>query len=116
MSASQAHALGAIAYQFASALEAYEAEVEVMLANPAAPDAYLRVSRRMDEMRMYSAALRPVAAAWVELMIRHFELTHGMWRLQQDGAAEVDLIALRQQLSEAALRLSRKCGQLMPQA
>jgi hypothetical protein len=49
-------------------------------------------------------------------MIRHFELTHGLWRVQQGGPEQPDLQALRQQLSEAVLRLSRKCVQLMPAA
>jgi hypothetical protein len=54
--------------------------------------------------------------AWVEVLIRHFELTHALWRLQHDGSASVELAALRKNLFDAVLRLSQKCTQLMPSA
>jgi hypothetical protein len=116
MSASQLHALSAIAFQLAAALETYEQEVAAMIDAPRDTEAYQRVSKRMDDMRLYATALPAVAVAWVEVMIRHFELTHGLWRVQQGGPEQPDLQALRQQLSEAVLRLSRKCVQLMPAA
>jgi hypothetical protein len=115
MSASQAQALSAIAFQLAAALQAYEEEVAVMVAAPLDAEQYQRVSKRMDEMRMYATALPSVSVAWVELMIRHFELTHGLWREQQDRGA-TNLRALQAQLTEAVFRLSRKCVQLMPSA
>lgn len=115
MSASQAQALSAIAFQLAAALQAYEEEVAVMVAAPLDAEQYQRVSKRMDEMRMYATALPTVSVAWVELMIRHFELTHGLWREQQDRGA-ADLRALQAQLTEAVFRLSRKCVTLMPSA
>lgn len=115
MSASQGPALTAVAFQLAAALEMYQQEVAGMVAAPQDAEQYQRVSRRMDEMRMYAAALPAVSVAWVELMIRHFELTHGLWRAQQDGGA-TDLRPQQAQLAEAVLRLSRKCGQLVPAA
>jgi hypothetical protein len=60
--------------------------------------------------------LPAVSVAWVEVMIRHFEVTHGIWRVQREGPAAVDLHRLHQQLQQAVQRLSRKCVQLMPSA
>jgi 7-keto-8-aminopelargonate synthetase-like enzyme len=115
MSASQAQALSAIAFQLATALQAYEEEVAAMVAAPLDAEQYQRVSKRMDEMRMYATALPPLSVAWVEVLIRHFELTHGLWRAQQYRDA-TDLRALQARLAEAVFRLSRKCVQLMPSA
>lgn len=116
MSASQAHALSAIAFQLAATLETYEEDVEGMLECPHDADNYRRVSGHIDNMRLYASALPAVSVAWVEVLIRHFELTHHLWRAQHSGALQDELGQLRGQLSEAVRRLSRKCGQLMPSA
>lgn len=115
MSAPQFHAQSAIAFQLAARLEIYEADVRAMLLGPLDPELYRRVSGHVDEMRMYAASLPPVSVAWVEVMIRHFELTHGLWRLQKDPAA-ADLQQLHRQLNDSVRRLARKCVQLMPAA
>jgi 7-keto-8-aminopelargonate synthetase-like enzyme len=116
MSASQAPALSAIAFQLAATLDAYEQDVAAMVRAPLDTEAYHRVSRHMDQMRLYAASLPPLSVAWVEVMIRHFELTHGLWRMQKDGAHKADLRQLHGHLREAVSRLSRKCVQLMPTA
>jgi hypothetical protein len=115
MSASDSPALSAIAFQFAAALDAYEEEVDALLRSRFEPELYRRVSHRMDEMRMYAASLPTLSGAWVEVLIRHTELTHGMWRGQQPGGC-VDLAQLRAQLQEAVQRLSHKCMHLLPSA
>jgi hypothetical protein len=116
MSASQAHALSAIAFQLAATLETYESEVEKMLEAPTEADQYRRVSKHIDDMRLYASALPQVSVAWVEVLIRHFELTHHLWRVHQPDGAGEELEKLRVQLSQAVQRLSRKCAQLMPSA
>jgi hypothetical protein len=116
MSASHAPALSAIAFQLAATLDAYEQDVAAMVRTPLDAEAYHRVSRHMDQMRMYAASLPPLSVAWVEVMIRHFELTHGLWRMQQERPEKVDLKHLHSQLRDAVTRLSRKCVQLMPSA
>jgi hypothetical protein len=116
MSASQSHAFSAIAFQLAASLDAYEQDVAAFLGGSFDPDRYRRVSRHMDDMRMYAAALPSLSVAWVEVMIRHFELTHGLWRVEREGTGTVDLQALHAQLREAVQRLSRKCVTLMPSA
>lgn len=113
MSASDSKALGAISQQFAAALVAYEAELDALLRVPGDPETYRRASARMDEMRMYAHALPSVSVAWIELLIRHFELTHGLNRSAQAGAP-ADLELLRAQVGFAVAHLARKCAQLAP--
>lgn len=103
----------AVAIQLAATLERYQADVDLLLAT-FDPDAYRRVSAQIDQMRMYAAALPPVSSAWVEVMIRHFELTHGLWRVQKEGAQAADLDHLQVELRAAVQRLARKCVQAMP--
>lgn len=114
MSASQAPALSAIAFQLAAALDAYEQDVALLVRAPVDPEVYHRVSGHMDQMRMYAAALPGLAVPWVEVMIRHFELTHGLWKQPGPGAAE--LKELQAELRGAVRSLSRKCVLLMPSA
>ena len=115
MSAPQSQALSAVAFQLAATLDAYEEGVVAMLAAPVDADLYRRVSSQVDQMRMYAAALPSLSGAWVEVLIRHFELTHGLWRAQLEPDA-VHLPELHAQLREAIRRLSRRCVQLMPAA
>ena len=114
MSASDAPALSALAFQLAAALDAYEQDVAILARGPFDSDAYYRASRHMDEMRMYAASLPMLSVAWVEVMIRHFELTHGIWRLQKDPREGTDLAQLHAQLRQSVQALARKCVQLMP--
>ena len=116
MSASDAHVLSAIAFQLAAAVDTYDEDISELVESGFDPELYRRVSRHMDQMRMYAAALPPISVPWVEVMIRHFELTHGVWRLQQHGAEAAELRAVHQQLQQALQRLSRVCAQLMPAA
>jgi hypothetical protein len=114
MSASQAQALSAIAFQFAAALQAYEEDVERLLQSRFDPEVYQRTSARMDEMRMYAAAIPTVSGAWVEVLIRHFEFTHALFRAHQQRGAGTDLPRLYEQLQHAIERLSQRCLQLVP--
>lgn len=116
MSAPQFHAHSAIAFQLAATLETYQADVCRLLEGPFDPERYRRVSGHIDQMRMYAAGLPPVSVAWVEVLIRHFELTHGLWRGYRQAGELVELPALHARLLEAVQRLSRKCVLLMPAA
>jgi hypothetical protein len=116
MAASDAPALSAIAFQLAASLDAYEQDIARLVRGPFDTDAYHRVSRHMDQMRMYAASLPVLSVAWVEVMIRHFELTHGIWRLQKNPDEGTDLRQLQLQLRAAVQRLARQCVQLMPTA
>lgn len=116
MSASDAHVLSAVAFQLAAAADAYDADMAELVRSGYDPELYRRVSRQMDEMRMYAPALPPVSVTWVEVMIRHFELTHGLWRMQKDGSGAAELRAVHGELQHSLQRLSRLCAQLMPSA
>jgi hypothetical protein len=109
MSASQGSALSAIAFQLAAALEAYEADVATLLRAPLDPELYQRVSRHVDNMRMYSGALPALSVAWVEVLIRHFELTHGLWRVQQGVADQAVMQGHHEHLRAAIARLRQLC-------
>lgn len=116
MSASQGPALSAIAFQLAATLEVYEEDVAALVRFPRASDLYLRVSRHVDAMRMYAAALPELTGAWVEVLIRHFELTHAFWRAQNDGADPRVVGPFHQNLVEATARLRQLCARLLPAA
>jgi hypothetical protein len=112
MSASQAPALSAIAFQLVAALQAYEEDVERLLQSRFDPEVYRRTSGRMDEMRRYAAAMPRLSSVWVEVLIRHFELTHALFRAER-GEQGVDLPRLQAQLHGAVERLSQRCRQLV---
>ena len=116
MSASCANVLGAIAFQLAAVVDAYDQDIAELVESGFEPDLYRRVTRQVDEMRMCAAALPPVSVAWVEVMIRHFELTHGLWRVQKNGSGLPEMRAVHQALQQSLQRLSRECAQLMPAA
>ena len=116
MSESRSQALAAIAFQLAATLHAYEETAGHLVAAPLDLDLYQRVLRQMHEMRMYSASLPSVGVAWVELMIRHSELTQGIWRAQQEGVQAAGLQQVHAQLREAVAHLAGQCRQLMPGA
>lgn len=114
MSAPDLLLCGAVAFQLAATLERYEHDVAQLVAGPLDPEVYHRVSALVDQMRTQAAALPPLSVAWVEVLIRHFELTHGLWRRQHQGAADIQ--QLHAQLRRATGQLARECSQLLPAA
>jgi hypothetical protein len=116
MSASDGPALSAIAFQLAATLETYEEHVAALVRTPTDLDLYRRTSSDVDHMRMYAAALPAISVPWVEVLIRHFELTHGLWRAQRDSAHARELPQLHRQLRDAVRQLSRRCLHLLPSA
>lgn len=116
MSASQGLALSAIAFQLAATLEIYDEHVARLLRAPLDLELYRRASADVDQMRMYAASLPTLSVPWVEVLIRHFELTHGLWRAQRDASCAADLPHLHANLREAVRGLSAHCVRLMPAA
>lgn len=105
---SQPAALSAIAFQLVAALERYEQDLEQLRVNQQHLELYQRVSRHMDEMRMYSASLPQVSVPWVEVLIGHFELTHCLWRLQGGGDKRATLERLSEKHRGVVARLRDK--------
>lgn len=111
MSGSQASALSAIALQLVAAIERYEQDIGRLVAAPADMALYQRTGIHVDELRMYVGAFPSLSVAWVEVLIRHFELTHGIWRQRQAptpaglAAQEANLRAAVQRLHQLGLRL-----------
>jgi hypothetical protein len=105
--------MAAIASQLAGALDAYESEVASMAARPEDLGAYRQVSERMDQMRLYAGALPELSVPWAELLIRHFEFTHGVWQLQQQKIKADALEALRAQHHAAVVSVSARLRQLV---
>ncbi|MDB5751411.1 MAG: hypothetical protein JWP65_1832 [Ramlibacter sp.] len=105
MSASQGSALNAVAFQLAATLESYEEDVGRLMRSPLEPDLYRRVSRHVDLMRMYAASFPSLSVAWIEVLIRHFELTHGLWREQSGQPAELEARLLHLRAAIARLRM-----------
>jgi hypothetical protein len=116
MSASEIQAFSAIAFQFAAALQAYEEDMDLLVEEGLQPGRYQRVSVRMDEMRLYASSLPVLSVAWVEVLIRHFELTHCLFHAHQQPQGTGAASQLHGQWRQAVQRLSRKCLQLLPSA
>jgi hypothetical protein len=113
MSASEAPALTAIAFQLAAALDAYAQDVEAMVTQRMDPEVYQRVSGDMDKMRLYSSSLPRLSVSWVEVMIRHFELTHGLWREQKGQADRAEIERLHANQRHAVMRLRQQALALL---
>ena len=104
-------AFSAIAFQLAAALDAYEQDLDRLVACRDDLELYQQVSQQMDQMRMYAAALPKLSVPWVEVLVGHFELTHCMWRLQGGEACLDQLRALhgrhRQSVEDLRARTRR---------
>jgi hypothetical protein len=114
MSAPQARALDAIAFQLASALDAYDVTFDSLMRAWPDMDLYHSASASMDELRMYSAALPQLAVPYVSLLIAHAELVHTLWK-NSNGKTVADevLAAARDDHRSAISALRRKCLRLL---
>jgi hypothetical protein len=83
MSASQGTALDAVAFQIASTVERYEADVAALVGGWPSTEPYEAVNRHMDEIRMMSASQRELAVPFVTLLIAQAELVHCLWKREQ---------------------------------
>jgi len=113
MSASQLPALTAVAFQLVDRLDTYERDVASMIAARNDMELYQQVARHMDSMRMYASALPMVSVVWVELVIRHFELAHGMWRLQLGRITMAEMGTLHEVHRGCVGNMRRRCQQLI---
>lgn len=106
MSAIQAGAVTASAFQFLSALDAYAKEAAALTCDRVDPEAYHRMRVGLDEMRRYVQGVPGLSAGWIEVLIRHFELAHVRWKMEQAQAevAAMQLVAARHDAAVRRLR------------
>ena len=113
MSASQLPAQTAVAFQFAAALENYERDLRAMVVPGFNPEVCARIAQQMDQMRLYATSLPKLSVPWVEVLIRHFELTHALWQHQR-GQLEWKRVSLLHVDQQGAVeRLHKQCVRLI---
>ena len=115
MSAFEAPALDAVAFQLAAALEKYDQDVGRMVDTWLDMDLYRSVSDQVESIRMYSAALPQLSVHWVELLIAHAELVHSLWRLRfrDDSADRGKLQEVRDRHGACVQSLRGRCLRLL---
>jgi hypothetical protein len=113
MSAPPVHALDAIAFQLAAALDAYDVAFDALL-NHGDLAHYEEAGRWMDQLKMYSGALPQLSVQYVNLLIAHAELVHCLWKnAKGTGDGSETLAKARATQRQAITGLRRKCLQLL---
>lgn len=110
MSATQAGAVTALAFQFLDSLEAYAREAEQLTCERVDPEAYHRMRLHLDAMRPRVQDVPGLSASWVEVLIRHFELAHVRWKIEQGQAQADSAAAVAAEHAAAVRRLRRLCA------
>jgi hypothetical protein len=112
MSASASAAVDAVAFQLSAALEKYGHDAEKLIRDWPDMDLYREVSTQIDGLRMYSSALPHARVQWVELLIAHAELVHGLWRCEYGAPASgqrEQLAQLRERHADCVAALRSRC-------
>lgn len=115
MSAYDAPAFDAIAFQLAAALEKYDEDVGTMVDTWLDMEVYRAVSDQVEDIRMLTAALPQLSVAWVELLIAHAELVHSLWRLRfrEDEIDRGKLAEVRTRHNDALQALRNRCVRML---
>jgi len=113
MSATQASAVTAILFQLMTALDNYSLEAAQLGCARVDPKAYHRMRLRLDEMRRYAHDVPGLSASSVELLIRHLELAHVRWKIDQSGEDCGSLQRAAAEHGAAVQRLRAQCGALL---
>jgi hypothetical protein len=115
MSAHDAPAFDAIAFQLAAALDRYDQDVGAMVETWLDMELYRCVSDEVEHIRLLSASLPQLSVAWVELLIAHAELVHSLWRLRfnDDATDRVKLDEVRARHNDCVQSLRKRCLRLM---
>lgn len=102
----------AAALQLAAALHAYDEELDALLRHGMDPVGYRQVTQRMDGMRLLATGLPEYTASWVDVLIRHFEVTQSFWAVAEGKMDPAELTRVRR-LERAAVALlqQRLAGQ-----
>jgi hypothetical protein len=113
MSASLSSASTAAGLQLLADLATYEADVERLLKSRFLDADMYGAVGRMDDIRLQVSFFPSLSVPWVELVIRHFELIHGGWQVQQGLLDASELDPLHEAVTAAADRLRRQCQRVL---
>ena len=102
-------AADAVAFQLVALLEQYEGDADRLATTWLDMELYARVSREVEEMRLYCASLPQVSVAWVRLLIAHAELIHCLWKTGHSSGASPQVAQCSSQHGRAVTELRQKC-------
>lgn len=108
--------LNAILGQLLTELETYESHIQQLAQEwQARQDIVLfgEPGKSMDRMRVLAAAVPPLSAQWVLLLISHTELMHNLWRMKKGEPLDVHT-EVEDHLGAVA-GLAAKCRRLLLQ-
>ncbi|TWO72874.1 hypothetical protein FN976_01110 [Caenimonas sedimenti] len=83
---SHQHEIGAIAFQLLASLDEYEVGMDQLVHEAWDGALYQSTTDCFDRMRNYAGAMPRLSAAWIELLIRRFELMAHLW--ERMGSSE----------------------------
>ena len=111
MSATQAPAVSAIAFQLSAALENYQMQIDALADPRSQQHQYDLVGRGLDQVRMLKGALPQLSVHMVEVVICHAELMKGLWLagVQSQAFAEQSLGSLRSKHRDAVAAMRERC-------
>jgi hypothetical protein len=110
MSATQAGAVTAVALQLLRALDSYAEEAGQFTHGRVHTEAYHRMRVQLDGLRRCVQDVPGLELAWVELLIRHFELAHVRWKVEQGQADAGSLEPVAAEHAAAVQRLRVLCS------
>lgn len=110
MSATQAGAITSVALQLLKELDAYAKEAGQLTTERVDPEAYHRMRLHLDATRLFVHDVPGVSASWVEVLIRHFELAHVRWKLEQGQADAGAVEPVAAEHAAAVRRLRALCA------
>lgn len=115
---SHEHEIGTIAFHLLATLDEYEQGIDRLVTRGWDPDLYGSTSLLFDQMKNYVAAFPKLSGAWVELLIRRFEMTALMWAAIKQGpdheGVNTDLFEVHRQHNEAIGVLRSRARSFVP--
>ena len=106
-----------VASQLAAALDAYDSDTAAMITAWPDLERYRAFSARVEQIRLYCAAIPDARLQWVELLVAHAELVHLLWRTQYGNqhAALTELAGVREHHAQCIRALRERCLRRIPQ-
>jgi hypothetical protein len=111
MSASSEPALRTIAFELARALDRYQLDFDEMIESWMDAHHYRAVTRELHDIRLMRGSLPEVSGEMADVLIRHVELVHSVWKVHSRPSGETpeQLKRLRARHRCAVDAMRRKC-------